>query len=229
MLEMILAGGFAMYLILICSIIGVGVSLERWQTLRRTEASSAELLYKLSGCIKTGDLRGAIGICAETEGPIAETLGVGLRKLLLLESIGKKPEEIEKGIVEAMEEHAGHVVNFLERNLTTLATVASLAPILGMLGTVTGMIRAFGEAGHSGGMTPEAVATGISEALNCTAGGLLVAAMGTVFYNYFTTRVNRLALQVQAAGTQLVERLLEIRAPQQIKDANARTAASVKA
>src|SRR6185369_3560155 len=94
---------------------------------------------------------------------------------------------------------------------TTLATVASLAPILGMMGTVIGMIRAFGEAGHMGSMTPQVVATGISEALLCTAGGLIVAAMSTVEYNYFAARVNRLVLQVQAAATELVERLLETR------------------
>ena len=107
-----------------------------------------------------------------------------------------------------MEEHGGHVLNYLERNLTTLATVASLAPILGMMGTVVGMIRAFGSIGDAGNLTPAVVGVGISEALLCTAGGLIVAAMATVEYNYFTTRVNHFALKVQAAAAKLVEKVV---------------------
>jgi biopolymer transport protein ExbB len=77
-----------------------------------------------------------------------------------------------------------------------------------MMGTVVGMIRAFGSVAKAKAMTPEAVAGGIAEALLCTAGGLIVAALTTVEYNYFTTRVNRFVLQVQAAATKLVERVL---------------------
>ena len=212
MLEFLVHGGFAMWVIAGCSIVAVGITFERWVTLRATEATSTKLLDKVGKAIKTGDVRGAIAVCEEVEGPVAETLGVGLRKMVLLESIGKSPAQIEQGIVEAMEEHGGQVVNYLERNLTFLATIASLAPILGMTGTVVGMIKAFGTVGNTGNMTPEAVAVGISEALLCTAGGLIVAAMTTVEYNYFTSRVNRLILQVQSASTEMVERLMESRA-----------------
>ena len=215
MLEFLIHGGWALWVITFCSIIGIGVSMERWQTLGKAEKNSAELLFKVSKAIRANDLEGAIAICEAGDGPVAETLGVGLRKLKFLESIGKKPEEIETGIVEAMEEHGGAVVNYLERNLTTLATIASLAPILGMMGTVIGMIRAFGNAAQMGQMSPTAVAGGISEALLCTAGGLIVAAICTVCYNYYTTRVNRHVLQVQAAATELVERLLQARAEAQ--------------
>jgi biopolymer transport protein ExbB len=212
MLEFLVHGGWAMWIIAGCSIVAVGITFERWVTLRATEATSTKLLDKVGKAIKTGDVRGAIAVCEEVEGPVAETLSVGLRKMVLLESIGKSPAQIEQGIVEAMEEHGGHVVNYLERNLTFLATIASLAPILGMTGTVVGMIKAFGTVGSTGNMTPEAVAVGISEALLCTAGGLIVAAMTTVEYNYFTSRVNSLILQVQSAATEMVERLMESRA-----------------
>ncbi len=212
MLELLIHGGWALWIIAGCSVVAIGITFERWVTLRATEASSSKLLDKVGKAIKTGDVRGAIAVCEEVEGPVAETLSVGLRKMVLLESIGKSPAQIEQGIVEAMEEHGGHVVNYLERNLTFLATIASLAPILGMMGTVVGMIKAFGTVGHTGNMTPEAVAVGISEALLCTAGGLIVAAMTTVEYNYFTSRVNRLILQVQSAATEMVERLMESRA-----------------
>lgn len=212
LLQYLFEGGWALWVIAGCSVIALGITFERLQTLHRAEMTTAELLFKVRKAVREGDLQGAISICEETDGPVAATLGVGLRKLVFLERIGKPKDEIEKGIVEAMEEHGGQVVNFLERNLTSLATVASLAPILGMMGTVIGMIRAFHDAGVSGNMTPAVVAVGISEALFCTAGGLIVAAMSTVEYNYFTQRVNRLVLQVQAASTELVEHLLETRA-----------------
>lgn len=211
MLEYILRGGWALWVITACSVLSLAVTLERWLTMRKANVDSEDLLEELSRAIERGDLEGAIDTAARTPGPVAETLAIGLRKLVFLERVGKRPEEIEEGITQAMEDHSGHVVDYLERHLVILATCASLAPILGMLGTVLGMIRAFGSIHHVGNLTPEAVAGGISEALLCTAGGLIVAAMSTVEYNYFVSRVNRFVLQVQAAGTALVERVLHAR------------------
>jgi len=209
MLEFIMAGGWAMWVITGCSIIALGITLERLLTLRKADVDADALLDVVSSHLEKHDIDGALNICAEGTGPVAGTLAIGLRKLVFLERIGKKPEEIEEGIVAAMEEHAGHVVNWLERNLTTLATIASLAPILGMMGTVIGMIEAFGKSAKAATMSANTVSGGIAEALHCTAGGLVVAALATVAYNYFTARVNRFVLQVQAAGTTLVERVLD--------------------
>lgn len=208
MLPLLIEGGWALWIITGCSIIALGVTLERWRTLRKADVDAEGLLEQLSRELEAGNVQGAIALCEQKGGPVGDTLGIGLRKLVFLERIGKKPEEIEEGIVAAMEDHGAHVVNYLERNLTTLATVASLAPILGMMGTVVGMIRAFGNVAKAKALTPDAVAGGIAEALLCTAGGLIVAALATVEYNYFTTRVNRFVLQVQAAATKLVERVL---------------------
>lgn len=209
MLEYILAGGWALWVIAACSILSLGVTFERWIAMRKANTDSDDLLDKLSRSLAQGDLDGAIERCRNTEGPVAETLGIGLRKLVFLERIGKRPEEIEEGITQAMEDHGGHVVDYLERHLTVLATCASLAPILGMMGTVFGMIRAFGEIKTTGNFTPVVAAGGISEALLCTAGGLIVAAMSTVEYNFFVSRVNGFVLKVQSAGTALVERVLD--------------------
>lgn len=208
MLDFLIRGGWALWVITFCSILTLGVTLERLLTLRKADVDSDDLLASVSAKLETGDVDAAIQTCESTPGPVAETLAIGLRKLLFLERVGKRPEEIEEGIVKAMEDHGGSVVDYLERNLNMLATTASLAPILGMLGTVVGMIRAFGNVKEMGTLTPTAVAGGISEALLCTAGGLIVAAMATVEYNYFVGRVNRFVLKVQAAGTALVERVL---------------------
>lgn len=209
MLDYIIRGGWALWVILGCSIISVGVTFERWLTLRRANINTNDLLEKVGTTLDGGAVEQAIDLCRAAGGPVAETLAIGLRKLLFLERINKRPEEIEEGITEAMQDHGGHVVEYLERNLTILATVASLAPILGMLGTVFGMIRAFGSIKAMGNLTPESVGGGIAEALLCTAGGLIVAAMSTVEYNYFVSRANRFVLEVQSAGTSLVERVLE--------------------
>ena len=209
MIVFLIKGGWALWVITAASVVALGVTLERWWTLRRANIDSEGLLAQLAKPLDRNDIEAAIALCNEAGGPVGETLGIGLRKLRFLERIGKRPEEIEEGIVAAMEEHGGHVLNYLERNLTTLATVASLAPILGMMGTVVGMIKAFGSISAAGNLTPAAVGVGISEALLCTAGGLIVAAMATVEYNYFTTRVNHFALKVQAAAARLVEKVVD--------------------
>ncbi len=220
MLELLMQGTIFLWVIFFCSIIAVGVSLERWQAMRRADVDADTLLDDLHAAIEAGDVDNAIELCEETTGPVAETLAVGLRKLRFLVRIGKGGDDIEKGIVQAMEEHSGQVINVLERNLTVLATVASMAPILGMLGTVVGMIMAFGSIHSSGTLSGEAVAGGIAEALLCTASGLIVAAIATVAFNYFTTRVNRFVLQIQSAGTEMVELLLDV----QSRTANAEQA-----
>ena len=212
MLEYLIDGGAFMWVIAACSVIALAVAMERWFTLREAEGDSDALLDEIGQRIETGDLDAALEVCESTPGPVAETIAVGLRKLRFLESIGRDPDDIEKGIVAAMEDHGAHVVSHLERFLSVLATVAALAPIIGMIGTVVGMIDAFDTIRAAGNVRPDAVAGGISVALLTTAGGLIVAAPATIFYNYFTGRVARLVLQVQAAGTEFIERLLELHA-----------------
>jgi biopolymer transport protein ExbB len=212
MLELLVRGGWALWIIAGCSIIAMGIALERFLTLRQADVDSEELLGAVAGKVDQDDVAGALALCEAAPGPVAETMAIGLRQLAFLESVGKRPEEIEAGIVQAMEDHTGHVVDFLESNLSTLATISSLAPILGMMGTVVGMIKAFGLVGKSQNMSTQGIGGGISEALLCTAGGLIVAAVTTVEYNYFVGRVNRFVLKVQVAGTALVERVLHAHA-----------------
>ena len=209
MLELLLKGGWAMGAIVLCSIVTFAVALERWLTLRSADVDAESLLAKVSASLDSGNIDEAVAICEKTEGPVAETIYIGLRKLTFLERVGKRPDEVEEGIVKAMEDHGSFVVDFLEKNLTILATAASLGPMLGMIGTVSGMIKSFTMIRSSGAMSPEEVAGGIAEALTCTAGGLIVAVVATVGYNYFTMRVNRFVLDVQGAGTQLVEKVID--------------------
>src|SRR5688500_13071013 len=213
MLDLIYRGGWALWVIVVFSVISLGVTLERLLTMRKSNLNAKDLMNRISDALNRDDIPGAIAACEATGGPLAETLAAGLRKVLFMEEMGmaQRPEEVQRAIVEAMESHGSVAVDGLEQNLTTLATIASLAPILGMMGTVFGMIRAFGSINTAGSLTPEAVAGGISEALLCTAGGLIVAAFATVEFNYFTAKVNRFVVQVEAAGAALVERVIRAR------------------
>lgn len=210
MLRYLIDGGWCMWPILACSVVALGIYLERRSLMKGAEIDSDALLEDLGERLEQGDLEGAVEVCEETPGPVAETLGVGLRKLGFLQGIGKSPEEIELGVNKAMEDHGAHVQEHLERNLPILATMAAMAPLIGMLGTVVGLVAAFSEIMAAGNVRPDKVAGGISMALLTTAAGLVVAVPTTLFYNLLTARVNRFLLDVQSAGTELVERLLAL-------------------
>jgi len=197
-----------LWVIAICSIVCFGITFERFMTMRKANVDSDALLRSVGAELDKNNVDGAIELCDKTGGPVGETLSIGLRKLVMLERLGKQPEEVEEGIQAAMEEHGIHVISFLERNLSTLATMASLGPILGMIGTVFGMIIEFSKVGSGSGSATSGLGAGISMALYCTAGGLIVAAFGTLQYNYFASRVNAFAIQVQGAAGVLVEKLL---------------------
>ena len=92
----------------------LGLHLERWFTLRRADVDSEDLLQRVSALLDRQDIAGAIALCNENGGPVGETLAIGLRKFMFLEANGKQPEEIEEGIVKAMEDHGPHVVGFLK-------------------------------------------------------------------------------------------------------------------
>jgi len=205
--EVILAEPM-LWVIVLCSIVSFGITFERFMTMRRANVDSDALLRNVGDELDKSNIDGAIALCDKVGGPVGETLSIGLRKLVMLERLGKQPEEIEEGIQAAMEEHGLHVISFLERNLSMLATMASLGPILGMLGTVFGMIIEFSKVGMGTGSATSGLGAGISMALYCTAGGLIVAAFGTLQYNYFASRVNAFAIQVQGAAGVLVEKLL---------------------
>src|SRR4051794_7560064 len=120
MLEMLINGGWGLWVGTGFSVIAIGVTLVRGGALPPAQANAQAILEKLSREIDNGNIEGALELCRANPGPVGDTLSIGLRKLIFLERIGKRPEEIEEGIVAAMEEHGPHVMNYLERNLTTL-------------------------------------------------------------------------------------------------------------
>jgi biopolymer transport protein ExbB len=196
-------GGVTMHPMLLCSIVGLIVIIERGIVLHRVKVNTAQVFGAVRAALMRRDLKGAIEVCDQNPSPISDTLRAGLLRF------GKPVSDIEK----AMESVALHEISKLERGLWVLATVANIAPLFGFLGTVTGMIKSFAVLAEIGMGNPKAVAAGISEALITTAYGLFIALPVQAAYNYFTSRITNFALDMETSSAMLLETFNEIEEP----------------
>jgi biopolymer transport protein ExbB len=201
-------GGPVMWPLLFCSILGVTVAIWRWLALREATRDVVGFMKELRAGLIQGDVAGAIGVCERHKGPVASIVKAGLLRF------GKVREEVER----SLEDASAHELAYLERGLPTLATVAMIAPLLGFLGTVTGMINSFEALASVGLNNPAAVAKGISEALITTAAGLMIAIPVQMAYNYLVTRVNALVRNMEAAANLVLEGLADARASEPLVD-----------
>ena len=195
LLHYYLEGGAVMHMISILSLGSVATIIYKLISFRKVKLNLNEFISKVRGALLKGNVQGAMGVCEEHRGPVAAIVKTGLLKY------GKPREEIEK----TMENAAIHEVAFLEKYLTVLATIANIAPLLGFLGTVVGMILAFEVIAEQGLNDPGAVAKGISVALLTTAYGLIVAFVTQPFYNFFTSKVSSYTREIETASNILVE------------------------
>lgn len=188
-------GGFMMYPLVLCSLLALGVILAKAWTLWVAHRESSGLLEEVEELSRRGNLEEAIQVAETTPGPVAAILLSGLLRLREEHS----GEDLEKAI-----STTGKLeLDFLERGLPVLATIANVAPMLGFLGTVIGMIAAFAAIEAAGQVEPSLVAGGIKVALITTASGLAIAIPVSLAYNFFVTRVDRL-IQEMEEGTQAV-------------------------
>ena len=198
-------GGPVMYPLLILSITALAFVLERFWHYHKASQHTNEFLDRIKGVFQSKDLHSGIEVCEQSRGPIASIIKAGLIKF---QSSFRKSDEIRQQEAEkAIEAAGGLEMARLERGLITLATVANIAPLLGFLGTVAGMIKSFDVIARKGLNDPTLVAFGISEALITTATGLIIAIPTLAFYNYFTSRVSRMVLQMQETAAWLMETL----------------------
>ncbi len=198
--EYISQGGVMMVPLIICSILGLIYIIERAITYYRVKGDTAEIFSEVRSALLQGNLRRSIELCESYDHPVATTLKSGLLRF------GKKHEEVEK----AMESVALHEVSKLEKGLWVLATLANIAPLFGFLGTVTGMIGSFRALAEVGLGNPEAVASGISEALITTATGLIIALPVQAAYNYYNNKVANFALDMETSSSMLLETFNEV-------------------
>jgi len=203
-MEFFNKGGPIMYALLLCSLIGLVVIFERAWALYHSRINTQEFLDRVrTALIKRRNVKEAITTCEEYQGPIASIMKAGLLKY------GRPQDEIERTIETA----SAHELARLERGLGVLATVSNIAPLLGFLGTVSGMINSFDALARAGLSNPGLVAQGISEALITTAAGLSVAIPILAAYNYFTSRVGKYVLEMETADNVLLETYAEMETP----------------
>jgi len=201
LIEVMQTGGIVMWLLLGFSVVGLAFIIERAIALRRAKINVNEFLAKIRKALLVNrSVRDAIKICEQYQGPVASIMKAGLVKY------GQPKEEIEKTIENA----ALYEMGRLERGLTVLATVANVAPLLGFLGTVTGMILSFDALAEAGLSNPGLVAIGIKQALYTTAFGLFIAIPVQIAYNFFMSRINRFVRDIETAANMLLEAFTEM-------------------
>jgi len=188
-------GGFMMYPLILCSLVALGVIIAKAWTLFIAHRESKNLLHNITELGVEGRLEEAIDLAENTRGPVAAILLAGLRRV--------KERHTGTDVQKAISTTGVIELDFLERGLTVLATIANVAPLLGFLGTVIGMILAFQAIEIAGQVDPALVAGGIKVALITTATGLTIAIPVNIGYNYFVTRIDRL-IQDMEEGTQAV-------------------------
>lgn len=193
-------GGPVMWPLLVLSILGVAVAIWRWWVLRQVYRSVPDFMKELRSRLIAGDVDGAIQVCDRHPSPVSSMVKAGLLRN------GRPKDEIER----ALEDASAHELAVLEKGLPVLATVAMIAPLLGFLGTVTGMINSFEALASEGLNNPSAVAQGISEALITTAAGLIIAIPIQMAYNYFVTRVNALVRNMESAALVVLEAVSDV-------------------
>jgi len=196
LIEIFLKGGFLMWAILFSSIIGLGVVIDRYIVLRNAKINVPAFMVRIRGLIKKRDISGAVSYCMEEKSPVANIMRKGLRKYKLG----------HERVKEAIENAGRQEISKLEKGLSILASVAGIAPLLGFLGTVTGMIQAFMTIEDlQGAANPSDLAGGIWEALVTTAFGLIVGIPALAFYNYFLSAVKKLVGDMEAVANDVVD------------------------
>lgn len=206
-LKILIEGGVFMWPILALMVLGLAVIIERYRSLKLLETDASILREEVIALLSEDKVEESLELCDSARGPVPAILSNGLRKYLVLRRLGYDPAQLEQQVIKSMENYGVHIVAALERHLPILATIASVAPMLGFLGTVQGMIVAFGDIeaniGHQN--IVQAAASGIRVALLTTAFGLVVGIPAYMAFNYFTGLINDFVLQVESSAAELIE------------------------
>ena len=201
-LDLAFKGGYMMVPLVILSILAVYIFVERVLTINRAAKIPAQFTEKIRNLVNSGDISGARMMCAQTDSPAARMIEKGISR------IGSPLKTIEAAI-----ENVGKIEIYrLEKNLTLLATISGAAPMIGFLGTVTGMIQAFiAIAQEEGSVSPKLLSTGIYEAMITTATGLIIGILAYLGYNYLVSRLQKIVHQMEYTSIDFIDLLQEPR------------------
>ncbi len=187
-------GGPVMYPLFVCAVLSVAVIIERFISITRAAKDNEGLLDAIREHLQAGRTKDAQALAEQAQGPVAQLVASGLR------SSNLDSDAIER----QMEELALRETPVLYKRLGILDTIITLSPLLGLLGTVTGMIKAFHVVGTQGMNGATAITGGVAEALIATATGLAIAIVTLVFYNYLTEKVKEIIADMEIRATQLL-------------------------
>ena len=197
LLTLFADGGFMMYPLVLCSMISVGVMIAKFFTLHIAHTGTNRVLAQVDDLVHSGDVGGAIEVCRATPGPASAIILAGLRRI--------QGKTLNEGELERSVATVGTIeLGFLERGLVILATIANVAPLMGFLGTVMGMVLAFAAIEAAGNVDPALVAGGIKVALLTTAAGLVIAVPVNIAYNFFVTRIDQLIVDMEYGAQKIV-------------------------
>ncbi|HEX4050384.1 MAG TPA: MotA/TolQ/ExbB proton channel family protein [Steroidobacteraceae bacterium] len=195
MWEIVQAGGPLMWPIILCSVVAAAIILERLWTLQDRRVLPADLTQKVWKLVEADQVNDKVVQALEQNSPLGKLLAAGLANR-------HRPREV---LMERLEDTGRHVVHDLERFLNTLGTIAGVSPLLGLLGTVTGIIKAFNAINAGGGGDPRMLSGGIAEALVATAAGLCVAIPSLIAYRYLRGRVDRIVVEMEKNALRLAD------------------------
>lgn len=195
--DFIKNGGVMMYPLILASIVLIALGIERFIALRKASVDNDEMLEAIKKAYAPGssDVAGATKICQDFGGPVSRMYARGLK------NAHRSADAIEM----AMEQEAANELPQLEANLPMIKTIVNIAPLLGLLGTIAGMITSFQAAAKSGLSNPTQVLGGISEALISTATGITLAVIGFIFYNYFANQSKKIVEDMEYYGAEFVD------------------------
>ncbi len=198
--SLIIKGGYVMYPIILCSIISLAIFLERWYVLRHSQVRVNRYLWSIRRAVAQKDWESVVDISEKNPSPPSRIILAGVRKHF---------QGLTREAREAMEDIAMQELPVYEKRLSTLSVVASISPLLGLLGTVTGMIKTFNVISVVGVGKPAEMAGGISEALITTAAGLIVAIPTVLAHHYLSNLADKIINDIDRACTEVVEALEE--------------------
>lgn len=200
LLELLMNGGYMMFPILLLWMIAIYIFVERTRTLSAASKTPESFKDQIRALVISGDINGAMSLCRGTDTPVARMIEKGISR------IGNPLKNIEVSI-----ENVGKLEIYrLEKNLNLLATISGAAPMIGFLGTVTGMIQAFiAIAQEEGAVSPKLLSSGIYEAMITTAAGLFVGILAYLGYNYLVTKVNKVIHTMESNVIDFIDLLQE--------------------
>ena len=199
--KFIEGGAGFMALVIACLILGLALCIERILYLAFSKTNTKSLLAKIEAALANGGVAEATEVCRNTRGPVASIFTQAMLRL----ADGQSLEDVEKSVVS----YGGVEASKMEQNLSWISLFIAIAPSLGFLGTVIGMIQAFDAIQVAGDMSPNVVAGGMKVALITTVGGLIVAVILQIFYNYILSQVEALTIDMEDSSISLMDILVK--------------------